>query len=52
MIALLLILLSFGGLGAAEELENPSLRLSIKIVDIKRYCASESDFRQLNLKLG
>lgn len=51
MIALLMILLSFGSPGTPDYVENPGPRLSIKIADIKRYCSSDSDFHQLDLKL-
>ena len=51
MISLLLILLSPVGYAQSGQLENQDLRLTVKIVGVKRYCASEPDFHQLTLRL-
>lgn len=51
MISLLLILLSFGGLAPREQPENDDLRLTVRITDIKSYCANEPDVHFLQLRL-
>lgn len=51
MISFLLILLACGSLAPREQLENPDLRLTVKINGIKGYCSREPDFHQLQLRL-
>jgi hypothetical protein len=51
MISLLLILLSFGGLAPREQPGNDDLRLTVRISDIKSYCANEPDVHFLQLRL-
>jgi len=50
MISVLLILLGFAS-HPSRQVENPDLRLTVKITGIKGYCASEPDFHQLNVGL-
>ncbi len=42
MISLLLILLSFGGIAPREQSANDDLQLTVRITDIKSYCAKFS----------
>jgi len=51
MISLLLILLSFGGIAPREQSANDDLQLTVRITDIKSYCANEPDVHFLQLRL-